>query len=136
VKLTEEVMRVEISKALLDAQNEIWIPLTGNCMWPVVKDGDELKITKESCANLKFGDIAIFQTSAGTFHANILFRSLKKADNYIGKVTQIRRSEKILDLDARGLWERRLQASLAPANPYFLNLPKTLWRKCFKSTSL
>lgn len=122
---------VEVSKALLESQKEVWIPLKGNCMWPVVKDGDLLKIEKIAYPALRFADVAIFQTGSETFHANTLFCNAQRnaPENYLGKVTEVNRRGKFVNLEGRSFLLRFCQAVISPANPYGLNLPKTLWQK-------
>ncbi len=126
---------LEISKHLLDSQKEISLRLKGNCMWPVIKDRDEVTLVKHPYQDLQLGDVAVFQTSPETFHANTQFRNISAEEkksppgNYIGKIKQVKRGERILDLDSRSSWKRCLQLFLSPANPYGLSLPKTLLRK-------
>ena len=126
---------IEISKTLLESQGEIWLRLEGSCMWPIVRQSDRLKVERVAYAELKFGDVAIFQTSPETFHANTIFRNLKAGQksaipgNYFGKVTEVERGKRKILLETRGFLRRLWQVLISPANPYGLNFPKSLWKK-------
>ncbi len=126
---------VELNLLELTKNGYTELKLNGHCMWPVVRDRDLVKIEKFPYQNLKFGDVAIFQTTPETFHANILFRTLKESElknppeNYVGKITGIKRNGENHTPDNRSRLQRFWQAALCPSNPYGLGLPKTLFRK-------
>lgn len=135
--MNSRVVLVQVSKCLLESESEIWMNLKGDCMWPFVRDNDQVQIIKTPYTALRFGDVAIFQTTEETFHANALFKTPsndpKKSPpgNYIGKIGYIRRGARLYDLDRRGGVVRFCQAVISPANPYGLSLPRTIWRKLF-----
>ncbi len=121
------------SLANLDTLGEIEVRLTGNCMWPIVRNQDLIRLEKFPYSSLRPGDVMIFQTTETTLHANTLFRKIKPGEpvpqGYVGKVSQLERRGKILHLNERSLLKRIGQMLCSPANPYCLGLLPFLLRK-------
>lgn len=130
-----QIARVELSLIELERNGTVSISLSGNCMAPVVRDHDFVTIEKVPYADLQFCDVAIFQTTPGTFHANTQFRTLKDAEkrcpplNYVGRIARVKRNGSEIDLNKRSGVYRFFQAVFSAANPYGLGLPRHLLRK-------
>ena len=119
-------------KTILDRTGNVQIKLFGNCMWPITKNEDVVTIEIFPYHKLRVGDVAVFQTTPSTLHANTLFRRIKPneiiPDNYAGKITSLVRAGKNISLDNRSGLERFWQVLISPANPYGLSLGKTIRR--------
>ncbi len=136
IVINDQTALVEITRAAIQTKGEVCLKSKGNCMWPVLRSGDAVTISEAPYKNLRFGDIAIFQTTPGTFHANILFRNPGKDTvpaNYLGKVRLIERHGKVYNLDARSAWQTLLGTLICPSNPYGLGLPAYVLKKLRRS---
>ncbi len=136
---TERTLSTAISEAVLEKEGVIGLRLKGNCMWPVVQNGDKLLIEKRPFSGLKPGDVAVFRTSEETFHANTCFRSAKPGTpapgNYLGAVREIQRNGKTIIMDRRSKIKILADLALSPANPYGLGIGKTLRRIILRQES-
>lgn len=119
----------------LKAQGQTQITIYGNCMWPVLRDGDVVTIEKSSRKEINVGDVAIFKIHEGALHANICFNKKtvfaktpeKDTRDFFGKAIAVERKSKVIDLEKRSLFSKIMGMIICPSNPYFLGA----FRKAF-----
>lgn len=110
----------EILISLLKEGKEVWVGTDGRSMYPLIKEGDFVKIRPMKAEELKLGDVVAFQPNNG-HDLIIVHRLLKRnkdslitrgdsyflkhtdlpvpADNFLGKIIALRRNGKTKSLE-------------------------------------
>ena len=130
-KVFSQTQQVSVFLTELETLGFTQVKLFGNCMWPIVRQGDLVMIKKANESDLRFGDVVVRKISDENFHANtnfVPFFKRRAVSPLVGKITRVQRGKKTYDLEKRSFILRFWQALLSPANPWFLGAPSRILR--------